>query len=175
MSNEIGAIAIESYGRSSGFRRKPSNTNSRFDVNSFCSLIHNAIPTAVKDGRFVVVDDTDQSGFSDTQVPMSVAPPKGFIPKLQPRFRTPKLNVPKIKVPELRANHEYSAPRIRRPMSFSSLRSSSEDVTSAERMEAFKKGVQKMLHVVKVLGQIDQYLSERTRIIIDKLAKTFAD
>lgn len=118
----------------------------------------------------------DQTGFSDTQVPKSVAPPEGFIPKLAlPRFKTPKLKIPKIKVPVLRGQDEYPAPRIGRPMSFASLRSSSEDETSAERMEVFKKGVQKMLHVVKVLGQIDQYLSERTRIVIDKLSKTFAD
>lgn len=164
----------ESYSRSPGLRRK-SNTNSRFDVKSFCSLIDNAIPDAVKDGRFVDVDNMDQTGFSDTQVPLSVAPPQGFIPKLQTRFMTPKLKVPKVKVPVLRSQDEYSAPRIGRPMSFSSLRSTPEDKTSAERTEAFKRGVQKMLHVVKVLGQIDQYISERTRIVVDKLSKTFAD
>lgn len=163
----------DSYGRSSSFNRRPPDP-SRFNVNSFCNLIHNAIPDAVKDGRFII--DDDQTGFSDTQVSKSVAPPAGLIPKFShPRFKTPKLKVPKIKVPVLKTQDEYSAPKIGRPMSFSSLRSSFEDESSAERMEVFKKGVQKMLHVVKVLGQIDQYLSERTRIVIDKLSKTFAD
>lgn len=59
-------------------------------------------------------------------------------------------------------------------MTFSSIMRVGED-SSAERMERFKKGIQKMLHVVKVMGQIDQYLSERTRIIVDKLTKTFAE
>lgn len=56
-----------------------------------------------------------------------------------------------------------------------SFRDNVAEESSAERMEKFKKGVQKMLHVVKVLGQVDHYLTERTRIVVDKLSKTFAD
>lgn len=120
----------------------------------------------------------DQTGYSDTLVPMSAPPPEGFIPKFSlPKFRVPKLRVPKINVPTLRAQEysPFSVPKVGSSMYFSPLRSSTEEESSAERTEKFKKGVQKMLHVVKVLGQLDQYLSERTRILIDKLSKTFAD
>lgn len=138
-------------------------------------MIQKAIPKAVKDGRFVLVNgDTDQAVLGNAYAPMSVAPPNGFIPKFS-KLKMPRLKVPRINVPTLAApERAYSAPRVGSPMTLSSYRDSEEE-SSAEKMERFKKGVQKMLHVVKVLGQIDQYLSERTRIIIDKLSKTFAE
>ncbi|XP_050353093.1 uncharacterized protein LOC126775302 [Nymphalis io] len=153
-------------------------SNSHFDVDSFCNFIHNAIPQVVKDGKFVVEPDLDQEGLSDSLAPVAVAPPSGFIPKLvfpklrPPRLRTPTLNT--VNVPKLRPFHgTLKPPKIGSPMSFPSFRY--EEQSSAERLEKFKKGVQKMLHFVKVLGKIDQYISERTRIVIDKLTKTFLD
>ncbi|XP_041971444.1 uncharacterized protein LOC121727599 [Aricia agestis] len=150
--------------------------NSRFDMDSFCSMIQRAIPKAIKNGKFIL-RDSDQAGAGDTQAPVAVLPPGGFIPKLMslPRRNIAKLGVPKLPVPKLRPNNGKLPPKVGNPMTFASLRDSDEEQTSAERMEIFKKGVQKMLHFVKVLGQIDQYLSERTRIIVDKLSKTFAD
>ncbi|XP_060806820.1 uncharacterized protein LOC106141576 [Amyelois transitella] len=145
-----------------------------FTVNSFCNLIHNSIPKAIHDGRVILLDD-DQDGFANTHVPISMPPPKGFVPKLElPKFRVPKLKVPTMKVPKLKQHSTMKAPIVGSAMRFPSFREE-EEVTSAERMEKFKKGVRKLLHVVKVLGQIDQYLSERTRIIVDKLSKTFAE
>ncbi|XP_063541244.1 uncharacterized protein LOC134750082 isoform X2 [Cydia strobilella] len=151
-----------------------------FDVNSFCDLIHNAIPKAVQDGRFVVADqdDMDQEGYGDTQSPIAIAPPKGYIPKLgMSRINKPKLRIPAIKVPRLHvALHKpIKPPVLGSSMIFKTYRDSYEEPTSAEKMEQFKKGVQKMLHFVKILGQVDQYLTERTKIVIEKLSKTFAE
>ncbi|KAG7303512.1 hypothetical protein JYU34_012037 [Plutella xylostella] len=166
-------------GRSS-FHRSPSIFGNDFDVNSFCQLIHNSIPKAVKDGKFMIKEesDMDQSGFADTLMPIAIAPPQGFpIPRLNlPRLRLPRLRVPRINVPRLLPQLEgpMAPPRLVSTMSIPRLREVEEE-TSAEKMEKFKKGVQKMLHVVKVLGQVDQYLSERTRIVVDKLSKTFAE
>lgn len=153
-----------------------SKSESDFSVSDFCSMIQKAIPKAVKDGRFVLVNsEPDQGGFGNTLAPMSVAPPNGFIPKL-PKLKAPKLKVPMLNVPNLGVpDRAFSAPRLGSPMAVASFRESDDEESSAEKMEKFKKSVQKMLHVVKVLGQIDQYLSERTRIIIDKLSKTFAE
>ncbi|KAM3959535.1 LOW QUALITY PROTEIN: uncharacterized protein ACR2FA_006468 [Aphomia sociella] len=145
------------------------------DVDSFCNLIHSAIPKAIRDGKVILVESEDQDGFGNSHVPISLPPPQGFIPDIPlPKFKVPKLGSPKIEVPNLRKllDRPFSPPRVGSAMSFSR-RNDYDEESSAERME--KKGVQKMLHVVKVLGQIDQYLSERTRIVVDKLSKTFAD
>ncbi|CAH2051830.1 unnamed protein product, partial [Iphiclides podalirius] len=153
--------------------------SSRFDVNSFCSMINRAIPKAVEDGRFVLVEPgRDQIGYGDSQVPVAVSPPKGFVPRLGlHRLKSPKLGIPKISVPKLMPSTRGSkpAPSIGAPMSFVPFKHRAVEESSAERMEKFKKGVQKLLHVVKVLGQIDHYLSERSRILVDKLSKTFSD
>ncbi|KAG6461423.1 hypothetical protein O3G_MSEX012615 [Manduca sexta] len=151
-------------------------SNRRFDVNSFCNLIHSAIPKAVQDGKFILLDpDVDQIGYSDTQVPISVAPPEGFIPKLAlTKWKRPKLKVPTMKVPRLRPQSDMlSLPRLG-SISLPIL-GDPEEESSAEKMEKIKKGIQKLLHVVKVLGQVDQYLSERTRIVVDKISKTLAE
>ncbi|XP_026333118.1 uncharacterized protein LOC113240111 [Hyposmocoma kahamanoa] len=155
--------------------RSHQNSNNQYRSDSFCSLIHNSIPEAVKDGKFLLIRDPDQSSFGNEPISISVLPPKGFIPKFGPKFKIPKVRVPKLKVPRLKTFEGPLAPRVGSPMRFGSQRDSADEESSAERMERFKKGVQKMLHVVKVLGQIDQYLSERTRIIVDKLAKTFSE
>ncbi|XP_039751894.1 uncharacterized protein LOC120627857 isoform X2 [Pararge aegeria] len=152
-----------------------SFSSSRFDINSFCNLIHRAIPEAIKDGKFVTLPEADQVGHSDTVAAVAVAPPRGFIPPGLPKLRPSRLGTPRIDVPKLRPIlHGLKAPRIGPTMSFRQSRYEDEE-SSAERMEKFKKGVQKMLHVVKVIGKIDQYLSERTRIVVDKLTKTFSD
>ncbi|XP_045769947.1 uncharacterized protein LOC123870646 [Maniola jurtina] len=152
-----------------------SRSNSRFDINSFCDLIHRAIPEAVKNGKFVTGQEDDQVGHSDTVAPVMAAPPRGFIPPGFPKLRPSRLGTPKLDVPKLRPMlHGLKAPKIGPAKSFRRLRYEEEE-SSAERMARFKKGVQKMLQVVKVIGKIDQYLSERTRIIVDKLTKTFAD
>nr|XP_026488855.1 uncharacterized protein LOC113395485 [Vanessa tameamea] len=150
-------------------------SNSHFDVDSFCNLIHNAIPQVVKDGKIVVEQDLDQDGLGDSLAPVAIAPPSGFIPKLRfPKLKPPRLRTPMLNVPKLRPfQGALKPPKIGSPMSFRPLRY--EEQSSAERLEKFKKGVQKMLHFVKFLGKIDQYLSERTRIVIDKLTKTFVD
>ena len=158
----------------SAFRSSKYNRNSRLDVDSFCSLIHNAFPKAVQDGKFILIEPDDQMGYSDTQVPISIAPPAGFLPSI-PKLKIPKLRIPSLNVPKLKEYHgPFTPPRIGSPMTSTAVMRIGEE-SSAERMEQFKKGVQKMLHFVKVLGQIDQYLSERTRIIVDKLTKTFAE
>ncbi|XP_053617275.1 uncharacterized protein LOC128679218 isoform X2 [Plodia interpunctella] len=146
----------------------------RFTVNSFCNLIHNSIPKAIHDGRVIFLEDQD--GFGNSHVPISMPPPEGFVPKLElPKFRVPKLKIPTMKVPTLKLHSDnLKAPRLGSAMKIPTFRYEEED-SSAERMEKFKKGVRKMLHVVKVLGQIDQYLSDRTRIIVDKLSKAFAE
>lgn len=160
----------------SAFRSSEYDRNSRFNVDSFCNLIHNAFPKAVQDGRFILIEPDDQAGYSDTHVPMTIAPPTDFIQRLGiPKLKVPKLRIPSLTVPNLKEQPgPYNPPRIGSPSIVSSIMKPGE-VSSAERMEKFKKGVQKMLHVVKVLGQIDQYLSERMRIIVDKLTKTFAE
>ncbi|CAK1590490.1 unnamed protein product [Parnassius mnemosyne] len=173
-SNEEGYLPM---GRASS---SDSFDTSNFDVDSFCSMIHRAIPKAVKNGRFVLIEpDYDQAGYADSQIPVAMSPPKGFVPRLgSHRLKVPKLKIPKISVPKLKPSlrEPISAPSVGAPMSFSLFKQDNDkEASSAERMEMFKKGVQKMLHVVKVLGQIDQYLSERTRILVDKLAKTFSD
>lgn len=157
----------------SAFRSSDYNRNSRLNVDSFCSLIHNAFPKTVQDGKFILIEPDDQTGYSDTQVPISIAPPAGFLPTI-PKLKIPKLRIPSLNVPMLKEHPgRFTPPRIGSPMSTAIMRIGED--SSAERMEKFKKGVQKMLHVVKVLGQIDQYLSERMRIIVDKLTKTFAE
>ncbi|XP_052738820.1 uncharacterized protein LOC112055347 [Bicyclus anynana] len=155
-----------------------SRNSPHFDINSFCDLIHRAIPEAVKDGKFVRAPNDDQVGYSDSLAPVVVAPPRGIIPSGFPKFRPSRLGTPKFDVPKLRPLMQgLNAPKIGPAMTFktSSPRYYVEKESSAERMEKFKKGVQKMLHVVKVIGKIDQYLSERTRIVVDKLTKTFSD
>ncbi|XP_068623860.1 uncharacterized protein [Battus philenor] len=151
---------------------------SYFDVDSFCAMIQRAIPKAVIDGRFVPVEpEYDQSVYADSQAPLAIAPPKGFVPRLGlHKLKTPKLGIPKITVPKLKPLHKPSkAPLVGSPMAIASFKVNVDEETSAEKMEKFKKGVQKLLHVVKVLGQIDRYLSDRTRIVVDKLSKTFSD
>lgn len=147
-----------------------------FDVESFCTLIHSAIPKAVEDGKFVE-PGTDQFGYSDTQVPIAVAPPEGFVPTLKfPKSRLSKLKIPVMKVPKLRPYTEkrFRTPSIETYVPFTTLKDTEEE-SSAEKVEKFKKGLQKLLHIVKVLGQVDQYISERTRILVDKLSKTLAE
>ncbi|XP_072934797.1 uncharacterized protein [Epargyreus clarus] len=174
-------IDCDSKERYAGTRSKTAELfhhKSQFDVNSFCDMIHKIIPKAVKDGKFIVESAEDQVGYSDTQTLRAVAPPQTFIPTLGfSKLKAPKLSVPKIKVPKLGipSHNPLKPPSVGSAMSFPTFKNIVEEETSAERMEKFKKGVQKMLHVVKVLGQIDQYLSERTRIVVDKLSKTFAD
>ncbi|CAG9791621.1 unnamed protein product [Diatraea saccharalis] len=157
---------------------KADNINGEFNVGSLCNLINSAIPKAVEDGRFILLEDRydDQDGFGDTLLPISAAPPAGFIPKLQ-KIKPPRLRIPKLKVPPLGLFPGTKGPRLPPKLGTGTIFTprAVEEETSAERMEKFKKGVQKMLHIVKVLGQIDQYISERTRIIVDKLSKTFAD
>ncbi|XP_028036543.1 uncharacterized protein LOC114247720 [Bombyx mandarina] len=164
-------------GRSHFKRRLNSDAISkdRFDVDTFCDFIHSAIPKSVRNGKFISNEyEIDQYGFSDTQIPTAVAPPRGFVPSI-PKLKLPKLKVPVIKVPKLKSSYaNISPPIIKTPVFLPTIREIDEE-SSAEKMEKFKKGIQKMLHVVKVLGQIDQYLSERTRIVIDKLSKTLAD
>lgn len=153
-------------------------SNSRHDVNSFCNLIQRAIPQAVKDGQFIIEPDHDLDSHSDSIAPVAVAPPSSFIPKLLPKIKPPRLSMPGLNVPKLKPSFHNSlrAPKIGSPMSFHRFpKLRYEEDSSAERMEKFKKGVQNMLHFVKVLGRIDQYISERTRIVVDKLTKTFAD
>ncbi|XP_026760159.2 uncharacterized protein LOC113519297 [Galleria mellonella] len=148
------------------------------DVDSFCDLIHGAIPDAIRDGKIVLEDsESDQDSFENTHVPISLPPPKGFIPDIPlPKFKVPKLGIPKFKVPNLRTTLDgpLSPPKVGSAMLFTRPKDYEEE-SSAERLEKFRKGVQKMLHVVKVLGEIDQYISERTRIVVDKLSKTFAE
>ncbi|XP_049879662.1 uncharacterized protein LOC126376380 [Pectinophora gossypiella] len=164
------------------FRSRPRD-NSRTEEQTLCSVIQNILPKSANDGKFVLIGPDDQASATDNHIPISIPPPKGFYPKLDPRLKIPKLKVPKIKVPKfkvptLKSVGSASAPRLGAPMNFPSLykaRVRDEEESSAERMEKFKKGVQKMLHVVKVLGQIDQYLSERTRIIVDILSKTITE
>lgn len=163
--------------RYGSYRSPEYNKNAGLDVNSFCSLLHNAIPKAVQDGKFLLLDpDPDLDGYSDTQVPIAIAPPRGFIPTLQlPTLKVPKLKIPQLKIPKLQASvGSHKAPRVGSSMTFKSVIVPEED-SSAEKMEKLKKGVQKMLHFVKVLGQIDHYLSERIRIVVDKVSKTFAE
>lgn len=157
--------------RSLDYGRRP-----RVNLNSFCNLIHNAIPKAVENGKFILIDeDLDQDGFSDTQVPTAVAPPTGFIPMLGlKKLKGPRLRVPNLNVPKLQARGGQKAPRVGSSINITPF-VINEEHSSAEDMEKFKKGVQKMLHFVKVLGKIDQYLSERIRIVVDKLAKTFVE
>ncbi|CAB3219830.1 unnamed protein product [Arctia plantaginis] len=158
--------------RSSDYSRRP-----RVDIDSFCNLIHNAIPKAVENGKFILIDeDLDQDGFSDTQVPMAIAPPTGFIPMLGlKKLKGPRLQVPQLNVPKLHAHAGlHKAPRVGSSINITPL-VINEEQSSAENMEKLKKGVQKMLHFVKVLGKIDQYLSERIRIVVDKVSKTFAE
>lgn len=152
-----------------------SRSRTHFDISSFCDLIHRAIPETVEDGKFVIPPDYDQVGYSDSEAPVAVAPPRGYIPPGLPKFRPSRLGIPKIDVPKLTPTlHGHKPPKLGPAMTFRKLKYDEEE-SSAERMEKFKKGVQKMLNVVKVIGKIDQYLSERTRIIVDKLTKTFAD
>ncbi|XP_059053447.1 uncharacterized protein LOC131847804 [Achroia grisella] len=165
-----------------GFNLKPksftNNYRDSLDVDSFCNFIHRSIPKAIRDGKVVLVDpDSDQDSFGNTHVPISLPPPQGFIPDIPlPKFKVPKLSIPKITVPNLRniLDGPMSPPTVGATNLFSRANDYEEE-SSAERMEKFKKGVQKMLHVVKVLGQIDNYISERTRIVVDKLSKTFSD
>ncbi|KAJ0172971.1 hypothetical protein K1T71_011147 [Dendrolimus kikuchii] len=160
--------------KSRQFEQRQGNMN----MNSFCNLIHSALPKAVKNGRFILIEpDQDQTGLGDTISPIAIAPPKEFLTRTGiHRFKQPKLKIPRINVPTLRPRDMSPlAPRIASPMYVPSSRYSEEEESSVERMEIFKKGVQKLLHFVKVLGKIDQYLSERTRIIIEKLSKTFSD
>ncbi|XP_013141719.1 PREDICTED: uncharacterized protein LOC106105810 [Papilio polytes] len=153
--------------------------SSHFDVDSFCAMIQRAIPKAVENGRFLPTpQDYDMTGYADSQAPVAITPPKGFIPNFGlNKLKISKLGIPKINVPKLKPiTHKLgSAPSIGTPMKFKSLKVKIQEESSAERMEKFKKGVHKLLHVVKVLGQIDQYLSDRTRIVVDKLSKTFGD
>ncbi|VVC90464.1 unnamed protein product [Leptidea sinapis] len=151
-----------------------SDTNNGGD--SFCNLINNAVPKAVKDGKFVLDTNDDQIGYSNAPVNEAVAPPSGFIPKLQfPKLKKPKLGVPKMSIPKLKPRGPIKAPRVGVAMPFAAMRKAIDEESSAERMERFKKGVQRMLRFVKVLEQFDEYISERTRIIIDKLSKTLAE
>lgn len=116
----------------------------------------------------------------DTFNPISVPPPKGFKisghlenTNSKPRFKLPRLKIPKISVPNLKSPSilpRHAAPTVGDSMIYSIDKLTEE--SSAEKIEKFKKGIQKMLHVVKVIGQIDQYLSERARIVIDKVSKT---
>ena len=153
-------------------------SNSLYDVNSFCNLIQRAIPQAVKDGQFIIEPDQDLDGQSDTAAPVVIAPPSSFIPKFLPKKKPPRLSMPVLNVPKLKPilYNSLRAPKIGSPMPFHRLpKLRYEEESSAERMEKFKKGVQNMLHFVKVLGKIDQYISERTRIVVEKLSNTFAD
>uniref|UniRef100_A0A2H1V668 SFRICE_002730 n=1 Tax=Spodoptera frugiperda TaxID=7108 RepID=A0A2H1V668_SPOFR len=153
-----------SYG--SKYRSSDYEGNSHLDVDSFCNLIHDVFPKSIQGGKFLLIEPEDQIGYSDTQVPISIAPPPDFMANLR---RIPKLRIPTFNGPRLEERPgPFSPPRM---LPTSVMRIDS----SAERMERFKKGVQKMLHVVKVLGQIDHYFSERMRIIVDKLTKTFGE
>lgn len=162
------------------------DSDKHFDVDSFCGLLLRAIPRAIKNGKFIRLEDRDQDLIvdSDNHVPISVPAPRRFFETNpsnhkweRPRNRTPKLKIPTIDVPKLKSANvpRLAAPRIANSVIMPIYRGSHEDDSSAERMERFKKGVQRLLHVVKVLGQVDQYLSERTRIVVDKLSKTFAE
>ncbi|CAG9559380.1 unnamed protein product [Danaus chrysippus] len=150
-----------------------TKVNSRLDFNTICGVIHRAIPETVKDGRFII--ESDLSSSSDTIAPISSAPPSGFIPKMDlPRIKPPRLSLPSLNVPKLKHLHGHlKTPRVGTPMLLIPWKHDEE--SSAEKMERFKKGVQKMLNFVKVIGKIDKYISERTRIVIDKLSKTFAE
>ncbi|CAH1641261.1 unnamed protein product [Spodoptera littoralis] len=158
-----------SYG--SKYRTSDFKSNSHLDVNSFCNLIHNVFPKSIQGGKFLLIEPEDQIGYSDTQVPISIAPPPDFMENLR---RIPKLRIPgTFNEPRLKEwRGPFSPPRIGPSILPTSVMKVD---SSAERMERFKKGVQKMLHVVRVLGQIDQYFSERMRIIVDKLTKTFGE
>jgi hypothetical protein len=155
--------------------RLKSASKNNFDIGSFCDLINHAIPKAVKDGRFILAEErsSDQETIGNSFVPISVPPPKGFIPSL-PTLKPPRLSIPKLNVPTLLSQKKSTlAPKVGSPMAFPKLRMNEE--SSAERIDKFKKGVQKMLHIVKVLGKVDKYISDRTRIIVDKLAKTLTE
>lgn len=146
---------------------------------NFCNLIHSVLPKAIKNGRFVLIEpDEDQIVLGDTLTPVSIAPPNELFQRTGVhRFKSPKLRIPKINVPTLHPrNISPIAPRIAGLEQNSKIPTPtySEEESSAEKLEIFKKGVQKLLQFVKVLGKIDQYLSERTRIIVDKLSKTFS-
>ncbi|KAJ8713075.1 hypothetical protein PYW08_008379 [Mythimna loreyi] len=157
----------------SSYRSSDYTRSSRLDVDSFCSLIHNAFPKTVRDGKFILIEPDDQMGHSDTLAPISIAPPPGFTQTI-PKLKIPKLRIPSLNVPMLKEHPgSFKPPRIGSPMTTAVMKIG--DESSAEKMEKFKKGVQKMLHVVKVLGQIDRYLSERMRIIVDNLTKTLAE
>ncbi|KAJ8711420.1 hypothetical protein PYW07_008662 [Mythimna separata] len=156
----------ERVSHGSAYRSSDYTRNSRLDVDSFCSLIHNAFPKTVQDGRFILIEPEDQTGHSDTLAPISIAPPAGFIPSI-PKLKIPKLRIPSLNVPMLKEHPgSFTPPRIGTPMTTAVMRIG--DESSAEKKEKFKKGVQKMLHV---LGHIDRYLFERMRIIFEILTK----
>ncbi|XP_047511823.1 uncharacterized protein LOC125054141 [Pieris napi] len=149
--------------------------NTDLDMDSFCNLIQKAIPKAIEDGKFIIEPNTDDLTVdSNNIISSAVSPPSGFIPRFS-KPKVSKLKIPRLNSPRLKPLEIGKAPKVGAPMKLSMLRKVLDEETSAERMERFKNGVQKMLHVVKVLGQIDQYLSERTRIVIDKLSKTFME
>ncbi|CAH4027914.1 uncharacterized protein LOC123709930 [Pieris brassicae] len=153
-----------------------SNGNTDHDMDSFCNLIQKAIPKAIEDGKFIIEPNTDNDLIVDSNniISSAVSPPSGFIPRFS-KPKISKLKIPRLNSPRLKPLAIGKAPKVGAPMKLTMLRKVLDEETSAERMERFKNGVQKMLHVVKVLGQIDQYLSERTRIVIDKLSKTFME
>ncbi|KAI5632209.1 hypothetical protein NE865_15080 [Phthorimaea operculella] len=142
------------YPRRSSYRSKSANVPNQVDVDSICTIIHRALPKSVNDGKFILIgESTDQSHASNDIAPVTILPPKGF---KQPRIKVPNFKVPRLKPPS--TTRKLFAPRVGAPMLFPSLRARQrEETSSAERMEVFKKGVHKMLHVVKVLGKIDQY------------------
>ncbi|KAJ2942972.1 hypothetical protein O0L34_g15162 [Tuta absoluta] len=161
--------------RQPSYRTKSANSPNQVDVDSICTILHRALPKSVNDGKFILIgESTDQSHASNDLTPITITPQRGF---KKPRIKVPNFKdfkVPRLKPPS--STRKLFAPRVGAPMLFPSLRARQrEETSSAERMEVFKKGVHKMLHVVKVLGQIDQYLSERTRSVIDILSKTFAE
>ncbi|KAH9645598.1 hypothetical protein HF086_005247 [Spodoptera exigua] len=160
-----------SYG--STYRSSDYKGNSRLDVDSFCNLIHDVFPKSIQGGKFLLIEPEDQTGYSDTQVPISVAPPPDFMASWLQKPQIPQLRIPTFNGVRFKQRPGPFAPS---RMGTSMLPTSVMRIdSSAERMEKFKKGVQKMLHVVKVLGKIDLYLSERMRIIVDKLTKTFGE
>ncbi|KAL4712359.1 hypothetical protein ACJJTC_001520 [Scirpophaga incertulas] len=140
---------------------------------SLCDTIDHSIPKAIENGHFILEQEFDLDAEGNSLIPISVSPPNGFIPPL-PKLRSSILHVPRMKVPKLRAlDKSLNAPKVGNHI-FSKYRADEEE-SSAERMERVKSMVERMLHLVKLLDKVDRYLSDRTRIIIDKLSKTLAD
>ncbi|GBP54619.1 hypothetical protein EVAR_35881_1 [Eumeta japonica] len=170
-----------------------ANTNNGIlsSFKEFCRAVLKTLPRPEEDGKVSgrvaftnAVQDQQEAGTDE--IIISTLPSRDFlIRKIQvdnkglPRLRTPIVKRPKIKVPKLEESlqsPEFLPATVvdERPYAKFKDRMLKDEASQTERMENFKKGLQKMLHIVKVLGEIDHYLSDRTRIVIDKILKVLS-